>query len=114
MELKDVQQTLISDYENFTVDVVNQGTIPAMIDSFSITPTLTAEQANYFEYSATYSDGTAIAEKQKANEEKDGKKADGEITPEDIEKATDEARLPSVEKESESGAKTIYACRRRI
>lgn len=41
----------------------------------------------------------AIAEKQKANEEKDGKKADGEITPEDIEKATDEARLPSVEKE---------------
>ena len=51
------------DFYEFTVDIENTGTIPAMIDSFSITPTLTSEQANYFNYSVTYLDGSALADK---------------------------------------------------
>ena len=53
------------DYFEFNVDVVNAGTIPAMIGSLSITPTLTAEQANYFDYKVTYADGAPIALNQK-------------------------------------------------
>ena len=52
------------DFYEFNVDVTNTGTIPAMIDSFTITPTLTTEQANYFDYNVTYSDGVALANKQ--------------------------------------------------
>ena len=50
-----------SDYYEFTVDVVNDGTLNAKIGSISITPTLTEEQKNYFNYTVTYADGVDIA-----------------------------------------------------
>ncbi len=58
-----------NDFYEFTVDVANEGTMDAMIDSFSITPTLTTAQKKYLEYTITYSDGTPLANKQelKAN-----------------------------------------------
>ena len=52
------------DFYEFTVNIVNDGTIPAMIDGYTITPTLTEEQANYFDFGVTYSDGAALASKQ--------------------------------------------------
>ncbi len=53
-----------NDFYEFTVDVVNDGTMDAMIDSFSISPTLTTAQKKYLEYTVTYSDGTPLANKQ--------------------------------------------------
>ena len=49
--------------------MANDGTMDAMIDSFSISPTLTTAQAKYLEYTVSYSDGTPLANKQelKAN-----------------------------------------------
>ena len=55
------------DFYEFNIDVVNDGTIPAMIDSISLSPTLTTEQSNYFEYGVTYSDGIAILPKHLLN-----------------------------------------------
>ena len=57
------------DYYEFTVDVANEGTMDAMIDSFSISPTLTTAQKKYLEYTVTYSDGAPLETKQelKAN-----------------------------------------------
>ena len=52
------------DFYEFTVNIVNDGTIPAMIEGYTITPTLTEEQANYFDFGVTYSDGAALASKQ--------------------------------------------------
>ena len=52
------------DFYEFNIDVENTGTMVAMIDSFTITPTLTTTQANYFDYHVTYSDGVALANKQ--------------------------------------------------
>ena len=54
-----------NDFYEFTVDVTNQGTMDAMIDSFSISPTLTTAQAKYLEYTVSYSDGVALANKQR-------------------------------------------------
>ena len=48
----------------FTVDVVNGGSIDAMIDSVVKTPELTSEQAKYIKYEITYVDGTSISESQ--------------------------------------------------
>lgn len=48
------------DYYRFTVDVVNAGTMNAMIDSITILPTLTADESNYFSYTVTYDDGVEI------------------------------------------------------
>ncbi|MBQ6497719.1 MAG: hypothetical protein IJI58_03285 [Bacilli bacterium] len=58
-----------NDFYEFTVDVVNEGTMDAMIDSFSISPTLTTAQKKYLEYTIAYSDGVPLASKQelKAN-----------------------------------------------
>ena len=53
-----------NDFYEFTVDVANEGTMDAMIDSFSISPTLTTAQAKYLEYTVSYSDGTPLANKQ--------------------------------------------------
>ena len=53
-----------NDFYEFTVDVTNQGTMDAMIDSFSISPTLTTAQEKFLEYTVTYSDGTALVDKQ--------------------------------------------------
>ena len=56
--------SLPGDYYEFTVDVVNEGTIDAMIDSVSITPELTTEQARYIKYEVSYQNGESISSKQ--------------------------------------------------
>jgi len=48
------------DFYEFTVDVVNDGTFNAKLDTLTILPTLTTAQQNYFAYTVTYSDGTAV------------------------------------------------------
>ncbi|MBR2828318.1 MAG: hypothetical protein IKE70_03715, partial [Bacilli bacterium] len=55
------------DFYEFNIDCVNDGSIPAMIDSFTLSPTLTTAQASFFEYGVTYSDGVAIAQKHLLN-----------------------------------------------
>ena len=52
------------DFYEFSVDVVNDGTIDAMIDSVVITPELTSEQAKYIKYEITYQNGESINTKQ--------------------------------------------------
>ena len=52
------------DFYEFTVDVVNGGTIDAMINNVIKTPTLTAEQAKYFKYEVSYQNGDTISIKQ--------------------------------------------------
>ena len=52
------------DFYEFTVDIVNGGTIDAMINNVIKTPTLTAEQAKYFKYEVSYQNGDAISIKQ--------------------------------------------------
>ena len=49
------------DFYEFTVDAVNAGTIDAMIDSIT-TPSIDSRVLQYVNYSATYSDGTTIAQ----------------------------------------------------
>ena len=49
------------EYYEFNIDVVNSGTINAMIDSIEILPVLTTEQQAYFDYIVTYADGTSLA-----------------------------------------------------
>ena len=51
------------EFYEYTVDVVNDGSINAMIESVEGL-TLTNEQSKYFDYSATWADGTAILENQ--------------------------------------------------
>ena len=53
------------DFYEFDIDVVNNGTLDAMIDSITVTPILNDDQINYFNYVVAYSDGTALAEKHK-------------------------------------------------
>ena len=48
------------DYYEFTVDVVNNGTIDAVVENVLKTPELTSEQAKYFNYEITYENGMAI------------------------------------------------------
>ena len=64
----EVTLTNPGDYYEFTIDAVNNGTMDVMIESFSskignteITPSTLPP---YLSYSATYSDGTALANKQ--------------------------------------------------
>ena len=52
------------DYYEFTVDVVNNGEIDAMIDSVIKNPDLTSEQAKYIKYEVSYQNGESIASKQ--------------------------------------------------
>ena len=56
--------TIPGDYYEFTVDVVNDGSIDAMIDSVVKTPELTTEQAKYIKYEITYENGESISTKQ--------------------------------------------------
>ena len=49
------------DFYEFTVDVVNDGTFDAKLDTLTILPVLTSAQQNYFAYTVTYSDGTAVS-----------------------------------------------------
>ena len=56
--------SLPGDYYEFTVDVVNDGSIDAMIDSVVKTPELTSEQAKYIKYEITYENGEGISTSQ--------------------------------------------------
>ena len=52
------------DFYEFTIDVVNDGSIDAMIDSVTKTPTLTEAQAKYLNYIVEYQNGEPINNKQ--------------------------------------------------
>jgi hypothetical protein len=52
------------DFYEFTIDVVNDGSIDAMIDGVSKTPTLTTAQAKYLNYIVEYENGESINVKQ--------------------------------------------------
>ena len=52
------------DFYEFTIDVVNDGSIDAMIDGVTKTPPLTTEQAKYLNYIIEYQNGESINTKQ--------------------------------------------------
>ena len=52
------------DFYEFTVDVVNNGSIDAMIDKVTKTPELTIEQAKYLKYEVSYANLESIDTKQ--------------------------------------------------
>ena len=52
------------DFYEFTIDVVNEGTIDAMIESIVKTPTLTTTQAKYLKYEVEYQNGESINTRQ--------------------------------------------------
>ena len=62
-----VNFNLPGDFYEFTIDVVNDGTVDAMIDSVVKAPELTTEQAKYFNYDVTYQSGESITTKQLVN-----------------------------------------------
>ena len=59
-----VEFDIPGDYYEFTVDVVNDGDIDAMIDNVIKNPELTTEQAKYIKYEITYLNGNNITESQ--------------------------------------------------
>ena len=52
------------DFYEFTIDVVNAGSIDAMIDNVVKTPELTTEQAKFLKYEVSYQNGESITTKQ--------------------------------------------------
>ena len=52
------------EFYEFTIDVVNDGSIDAMIENVTKTPTLTSEQAKYLKYDITYQNGESITTRQ--------------------------------------------------
>ena len=56
--------TTPGDFYEFTIDVVNNGSIDAMIDGVTKTPTLTTAQAKYLNYIVEYQNGESINTKQ--------------------------------------------------
>ena len=56
-----VNLVMPGDYYEFTVDVVNDGSIDAIIDSIEKKPELTAEQAKYINYVIEYVNGDSIS-----------------------------------------------------
>ena len=56
--------TTPGDFYEFTIDVVNDGSIDAMINSINKSPTLSAAQAKYLKYEITYQNGESINTKQ--------------------------------------------------
>jgi len=56
--------TTPGDFYEFTIDVVNDGSIDAMIDSVIKEPTLTTNQAKYLNYIIEYQNGESINTKQ--------------------------------------------------
>jgi len=52
------------EYYEFTIDVVNNGRIDAMIENITKTPTLSASQAKYLKYEITYQNGDSITTNQ--------------------------------------------------
>ena len=65
----EVALNLPGDFYEFTVDVVNDGTIDAMIESIEKTPVLTEEQAKYLNYTITYENDEPITTKQLVEKE---------------------------------------------
>lgn len=59
------------DHYSFTVDVVNNGTIKALIDSIVMNPDVSDKK--YLTYTVTYSDGTAISKNDVLNPSGDKK-----------------------------------------
>ena len=57
------------DFYEFTIDVVNDGSIDAMIDSVTKEPTLTTNQAKYLNYIIEYQNGESISTKQLVSKE---------------------------------------------
>lgn len=55
----------IGQYYEFTVDIVNEGTIDAMIDEVIKTPELTEAQSKFIKYEISYVNGDSITEKHK-------------------------------------------------
>ena len=60
----DIELNTPGEFYEFTVDVVNEGSIDAMIDSVVKTPELTTEQAKYIKYDITYENGESVSTKQ--------------------------------------------------
>ena len=58
-----VSFNLPGDYYEFDIDVVNAGSLDAMLDTFNILPVLTETQAKYFEYKVKYSNGAELSSK---------------------------------------------------
>ena len=58
-----VNLNIPGDFYEFNVDVKNEGTLDAMIDTFEILPVLTTEQAKIFNYTVKYSNGTKLKQK---------------------------------------------------
>ena len=56
--------TTPGDFYEFTIDVINNGSIDAMIDSVVKTPTLSSTQAKYLKYEIKYQNGESINTKQ--------------------------------------------------
>ena len=56
--------TTPGDFYKFTVDIVNEGSIDAMIESIAQVPELTTEQKKYLRYEVEYIDGTSINDSQ--------------------------------------------------
>ena len=56
--------TTPGDFYEFTVDVVNNGSIDAIINNVVKNPELTTEQAKYLKYEITYLNGESISNKQ--------------------------------------------------
>ena len=48
------------DFYEFTTDIVNDGTYDAKIDSIALSPTLTSEEQEFFEYKIEYTDGGTV------------------------------------------------------
>ena len=59
-----VTLTKPGDFYKFSVDIVNNGSIDAMIDSIVKIPELTSDQAKYIKYEIEYIDGNSINSKQ--------------------------------------------------
>ena len=51
-------------FYEFTIDVINDGSIDAMIENITKTPTLTTKQAKYLKYEITYQNGESITTNQ--------------------------------------------------
>ena len=65
----EVTLNLPGDFYEFTVDVVNDGSIDAMIDNIEKTPDLSTEQQKYLNYTITYENDEAITTKQLVKKE---------------------------------------------
>ena len=49
------------DFYEFTVDIINDGTLDAKLNEINVLPVLTSEETNYFRYTVLYLDGSEIS-----------------------------------------------------